>query len=362
MNWDIFCRVVDNFGDAGVVWRLSRQLVQEHGIKVRLIIDDLVTLARLEPQVKPQLTQQVVSGIEISSWSDQVHPRDHLQVALETFGCDIPSNYLNALSQQPGPHVWINLEHLSAEGWVGDFHGLSSPGLASALPRHFFFPGFAPNTGGVLCEAGLLEARHQFNQISPLPGDATQVSLFAYPHAPVEPLLEQWESALLPVVCRLPQGIPLADQVRQITGATGSVHRQGQLQIHWIPFTDQPGYDRLLWSSHFNFVRGEDSFLRAQWAGVPLLWQIYPQAENAHGVKLDAFLERYCEGWERDLKERYRAWSAFWNGRATEVPNWDQWVEDWPRLRVQAESWAERLLAQPSLGNNLVSFAREMLK
>ena len=27
VTWDIFCSVVDNFGDIGVTWRLARQLV-----------------------------------------------------------------------------------------------------------------------------------------------------------------------------------------------------------------------------------------------------------------------------------------------------------------------------------------------
>jgi uncharacterized repeat protein (TIGR03837 family) len=362
VNWDVFCKVVDNFGDAGVVWRLCRQLSHEHGQQVRLIIDDLATLAKLQPQVQPGSPEQVVEGVCIAPWDDTLLPQTNLQVVLETFGCNPPLAYLEALSKQPGPHSWINLEHLSAESWVGDFHGLSSPGLAAPMPRCFFFPGFGQNTGGLLREDHLLSQREAFNQSHPLASDVIQVSLFAYPNAPVQKLLEQWERARVPVCLKLPQEIPLAEQIRQITGATGAVYTCGSLEIHWIPFTHQPGYDRLLWASHFNFVRGEDSFVRAQWAGVPLLWQIYSQAQNAHWTKLEAFLDLYCQGWEPDLKERYLAWSRFWNGVSPEIPDWDQWVEDWPRLRDYAGRWAEALGAQPSLTTNLVSFARKMLK
>ncbi len=57
--------------------------------------------------------------------------------------------------------------------------------------------------------------------------------------------------------------------------------------------TDQSDYDHLLWCCDFNLVRGEDSFLRAQWAARPFLWHIYPQADAAHLEKLTAFLELY---------------------------------------------------------------------
>ncbi|HET9045379.1 MAG TPA: elongation factor P maturation arginine rhamnosyltransferase EarP, partial [Casimicrobiaceae bacterium] len=40
-RWDVFCKVVDNFGDAGVCWRLARQLVAEHDLAVTLWIDVL---------------------------------------------------------------------------------------------------------------------------------------------------------------------------------------------------------------------------------------------------------------------------------------------------------------------------------
>ena len=47
LSWDIFCTVVDNYGDIGVCWRLARQLAAEHGFAVRLWVDDLASFARL---------------------------------------------------------------------------------------------------------------------------------------------------------------------------------------------------------------------------------------------------------------------------------------------------------------------------
>lgn len=389
MNWDVFCKVVDNFGDAGVVWRLCRQLSLEQHQRVRLIIDDISTLARLEPGVN---ISQLVDGVEVVHWSANVCPPADLHqsvplMVLETFGCNPPASYLNALAAKPET-AWINLEYLSAEAWVGDFHGRSSPGLDLPITRHFFFPGFDEHTGGLLREQNLLAQRDDFRRSHPRLDNALHVSLFAYPQAPVESLLKLWRQARQPVVCYLPQGIPLAARVLELidssdqkgsaagSGAGGDrnalcasawvqptrVHRDGNLEIRFIPFTNQPGYDQLLWSCDLNLVRGEDSFVRAQWAGVPLLWQLYPQEGNAHLIKMEAFLERYCQGWEEGLRQRYVSWMRFWNGAASETPGWDQWVEDMPRLTEMSEDWARQLAGQPDLATQLVKFAAKMLK
>ena len=65
-RWDVFCRVVDNYGDAGVCWRLARQLAIEHGCDVTLWIDRLETLARFQPGIDVEATTQSVAGITIA--------------------------------------------------------------------------------------------------------------------------------------------------------------------------------------------------------------------------------------------------------------------------------------------------------
>ena len=74
----------------------------------------------------------------------------------------------------------------------------------------------------------------------------------------------------------------------------GAARTRGALTVRVLPFVPQDDYDRLLWACDVNFVRGEDSFVRAQWAGQPFLWHIYLQDENLHHVKLRAFLQRYA--------------------------------------------------------------------
>ena len=60
---DLFCRVVDNYGDIGVCWRLARQLDTEHDCKVRLIVDDLAAFRFIAPGIDPTLTQQNLLGV-----------------------------------------------------------------------------------------------------------------------------------------------------------------------------------------------------------------------------------------------------------------------------------------------------------
>ncbi len=118
-RWDVFCRIVDNFGDIGVCWRLSQQLAHEHNLQVRLFIDDLAVASHIIPDLNCELNSQVINHVEILNWqsADTAQPAD---VALETFSCELPANYLAAML---GNTIWVNLEYLSAESWVAEFQG-----------------------------------------------------------------------------------------------------------------------------------------------------------------------------------------------------------------------------------------------
>ena len=125
LRWDIFCSVVDNYGDAGVAWRLARQLAAEHGRAVRLFIDTLPALARIAPDVDPSREHQQVRGVAITRWGGAEHglaPTTPAPVVIEAFGCGLPSSYLEAM--RAAPPAWINLEYLSAEICIEGYRGL----------------------------------------------------------------------------------------------------------------------------------------------------------------------------------------------------------------------------------------------
>ncbi|WP_312935940.1 elongation factor P maturation arginine rhamnosyltransferase EarP [Pseudomonas sp.] len=374
-TWDIFCTVVDNYGDIGVTWRLARQLAQEHDLAVRLWVDDLSAFVRLCPQAQVQAAAQYQEGVHVLQWSSpwcEVAPGD---VVIGAFGCSLPQAYVEALRTRATPALWLNLEYLSAEDWVDGCHGLASP-QPNGLRRWFFFPGFTERTGGLLREASLLarraafaadaSARQQFLQalgVRPA-ADARLISLFAYEN----PQLGAWLGAMAEgsQACHVlvPEGRIVAGLRAWLNEpglAVSDVRQRGNLTVQVLPFVSQDDYDRLLWCCDFNAVRGEDSFVRAQWAGGVLLWHIYVQEENAHWEKLEAFLTRYCQGLTPAASEALRGLWCAWNMNQDMAAAWRALQPHWQTLGQHAECWRAAQAVQPDLATALVQFYRNWI-
>lgn len=361
--WDVFCAVVDNHGDLGVCWRLANQL-SESGHRVRLWVDNAQALQWMAPHA----LQDPQAPIQVLPWpEDQVvsHPHQHTvgiatlepaQVWLEAFGCHIPEGWVSAQLAARHmlalkPPVWLNLEYLSAETWVTRMHRLPSPvlqGPASGCTKWFYYPGFTPDTGGLLREADLLKRRAAWK----VEGATTHISLFCYEPPALAELLALLDSNTHLWVC--------AGRPTQAVQAVLADHPHLASTLQWtaLPYMPQPQFDELLWSCQLNLVRGEDSLVRALWAGQPLVWHIYPQDDFAHVAKLDAFLD-----WLQ-APTSLRAFHHRYNGLPTELaqtplawPDHDTMTE-W-RDCIQAAR--ERLLAQPSLVEQLVSFVAKKL-
>lgn len=329
MQADVFCRVIDNFGDIGVTWRLVRQLQREHNWQIRLWVDDLKSFQRLEPRVG-LLPRQHLNGIEIIDWTPatDLHPKE---VIIAMFSCDLPAVYLTQLHESSRPKsLWINLEYLTAEDWVEGCHRL--PSLRSDdLISHFFFPGFTAKTGGLPRESDLIAQRDKWQTdhaaqrifleklglseraiaarfpLTPHTLQARLVNLFCYDNAPVNQLIEALSADQRQTVLLIPEGIHpqlLSEQC-------------GQLFIERIPFLPQTEYDKVLWMADLNFVRGEDSIVRGIWAGKPLIWQIYPQTENTHLQKLQAWLAR--TGLPEDICNLIASWNPESNEPANKI-------------------------------------------
>ncbi|MBM7059245.1 elongation factor P maturation arginine rhamnosyltransferase EarP [Pseudomonas sp. UL073] len=373
-TWDIFCSVVDNYGDIGVTWRLARQLVAEHEQGVRLWVDDLQAFARLCPQADLAAERQWQHGVEVRHWPAEWQPVEAADVVIEAFACHLPPVYVAAMAAK-GQVLWLNLEYLSAEDWVGGCHGLPSL-QASGLAKYFFFPGFSRDTGGLLREAGLL-ARRQAFQTDPearraflaelgvqLQPGARLISLFAYENAALAGWLDALAAGATPTQLLVPQGRILADLqawLKLDELAVGGSWRRGNVQVHVLPFVRQEQYDLLLWSCDFNAVRGEDSFVRAQWAGRPLLWHIYEQDEHAHWDKLQAFLDRYRQGLSPAADAALAGLWRAWNAGEGMADSWSACLQSWPELSEHAEHWCTEQAAQSDLAATLVLFYRNWI-
>ncbi|SFN38544.1 conserved hypothetical protein, PP_1857 family [Formivibrio citricus] len=363
-RWDIFCTVVDNFGDIGVCWRLARQLAQEHGLLVRLWVDDLASFARIQPEIDPALDEQPCQGVIVCRWSDPFPQAEPADVVVEAFACELPPGYVARM--RAAKPVWINLEYLSAEDWVEGCHGLVSP--QAGLAKYFFFPGFSGRTGGVPGEAVMRAARAQWSpadgaaflsRFAPVNEGALAISLFAYENPALAGLLRGWSAAGRPVHAFLPEG-RLLPQVRQALAAPGlnpgETVRSGALTLTCLPMLPQDDYDRLLWSCDLNFVRGEDSFVRAQWAARPFVWHIYPQDDEAHHHKLTAYMDRYVAGMDTEAAVSLRNFWLAWNVGESADKAWPSFEVALPLLQAHAQAWVVRLTANGDLAANLVKF------
>jgi uncharacterized repeat protein (TIGR03837 family) len=370
-RWDIFCTVIDNLGDIGVTWRLARQLAAEFGLEVRLWVDDLAALQRLWPEAADADCQRL-AGVEVRHWRTPFAAGVSVaDVVIEAFACELPPEYrADMLRRQAAgaPPLWINLEYLSAEAWIEECHGLASP-QPDGLNKYFYFPGFSSRSGGLLRERCLIGARDHFLKegsarlLAELGVDAPAarlLSLFCYPDAPLAALLDKLTATGAPWHCLVPEG-PLLKPLAELLGypelAGGRPARCGPLTLQPIPFLRQDRYDQLLWSCDLNLVRGEDSLVRAIWAGKPFIWHIYRQQDGAHWPKLDALLDRYLRTAPTALHVPLRALWHKWNGADADSsgeelltgPLFDIW-------RHTADSWAGALAQQQDLASGLVQF------
>lgn len=352
LRWDIFCRVIDNHGDLGVCWRLARDLAGR-GAAARLWVDDARALAWMAPGG--------AAGVEVRAWDEASASVEPGEVVVEAFGCDPPEAFV-ARMHRPQPPAWINLEYLSAESYVERSHGLPSPvmsGPGRGLTKWFFYPGFTSGTGGLLREPDLMTRQSGFDSRAWLAAHATLphpqeqvVSLFCYAHAP----FGAWLAALSrrPTLLLVTSGAAATGLSAQLPTplVPGQIQRHGLARIHALPALTQVDYDHLLWSADLNFVRGEDSFVRAQWAARPFVWHIYQQDDDAHAAKLQAFLDAYLTtATALDAPAIRRTWQ-WWNGLEAAPPSPD-WGSAAPLL---AHSWRKHLLQQDDLTTALTRF------
>lgn len=350
MLWDIFCRVIDNYGDLGVCWRLCRDL-QRHGQRVRLWADDTRPLQWMADRPLPV-------GIQVLRWAHAGNEKvlsqlEASQVWVEAFACALPDAfvawYRRELVEQP---VWINLEYLSAEPVVDQLHGLPSPvfsGPGAGWTKWFFYPGFTPVSGGVIHEDGLLQRQSRFDRRSWLAGQGIEwrgerlVSLFSYRTSALAAFLQALARGAAPTRLLVAAGSSAA-HVRAL--------RQhffgGRLRVHYLDHLPQDDFDHMLWSCDLNLVRGEDSWVRAILAGKALAWQPYVQQDGVHAAKLQAFLERI--GLSEDWCRFHRIWSELQQDVLPPL--------DWSVGRQLVLDLRAQLLAAPSLTRQLLDFTR----
>lgn len=367
-SWDIFCKVIDNYGDIGVSWRLASILHRDFGKQVRLFVDDLKALKTLVPETQLLQNQQEIQQINVVHWKENLKIAKPSGVVIEAFGCTLPAEFIEQMRiYKP---IWINLEYFSAEPWVQDFHQQPSR-QANGLDKMFFFPSILPATGGLMREADLLARKaavvnsaHAWSDLGlPTPDKKSfKISLFAYENQGLESLLQIWSQSDQPIEVYLPNSRILTSALTVFPDLQpGQSYQLGQLTLHVLPFLPQNLYDHLLWLCDLNFVRGEESLVRAQWAGKPFIWHIYPTDDQAHWDKLHAFFEQYGNQLNPSARQALLEFNQAWNHQQLDDQIWSNFIAHYSELNTHADSWIWHLESLGELTSNMVKLVEPNL-
>jgi uncharacterized repeat protein (TIGR03837 family) len=314
----ILCKVVDNYGDIGFVYRLARSLtLHAPQSRIRLIVSNLSSFSKMAPGIDPNLPVQIYRGWIVYYWyADAICMKEFSKqqpdILLECFQCGRPDWMETLLFSQGVPRIvtCINIDYLTAETYAEDFHRLKSATRSTRVRKINFMPGFTSATGGLIIEKNVPETiihkkEHTF-----------EIALFSY------------EQNFAPVIDAIVQ----FQQEKRIKDSNFHVHvfvAEGKsagpfiaawetagkpFQITKLPFLSQTNWDKLLNTMSFNFIRGEDSLSRASLSGIPFIWHAYPQNENYQLVKVNALLDRikpFLDDNEFELL--FRVWNSYNN-------------------------------------------------
>jgi uncharacterized repeat protein (TIGR03837 family) len=360
-RWVIFCRVIDNLGDAGVCWRLACQLTEQFKLAVDLVIDQPHVLARFGRRATT--TAATAAPLRTISWleADDLPLGD---TTIAAFACRLPANYQQRLAARQAKSAhrrdWFNLEYLSAQKWVEQIHLLAST-HADGSVETFFMPGFTEKTGGLIREQ-TITPKSTRDAIRRAWGIDQQfaVSLFCYPTAPVSFLLEMLSAAGAKlnseVVLLVNEDLAIQLNIKNsLISAQPRFAQDSSPVVRVFPFQSQSAYDDLLLACDLNFVRGEDSWVRAIWAGQPFIWQAYEQDSATVQQKVRAFADQLPPlPHAPQLKHLLAQWNSFepldktvWQ-TALAAPAWRQWQEC-------SAQYCDRLSLTPDLASQLVA-------
>jgi len=336
---DIFCQVIDNYGDVGVAYRLAREFKRVYpNKKLRFIINQMEELNLIKKSEEIEIiTYQDISKIENSA-----------DLIIESFGCEIPKEYMDRALKNT--KLIINLEYFSAEDWVDDFH-LQESFLGENLKKYFFIPGLSKKSGGILLDNEFLERKKKvtknkgyylkkigINEKYDLIG-----SVFSYEKNfdfLIEELKKLDKKILLLILSEKTQ--------KNFIKYFDNVNNYDKIKFVKLPFFTYDKYEELLALCDFNLVRGEDSFVRALLLAKPFLWHIYPQEGNTHIKKLESFLEKYCPN-NKELKETFINYNI-------NKDNFSYFFKNFKGIQEHNKEYANYLIENCNLIEKLINF------
>lgn len=292
---DIFCQVIDNYGDVGVAYRLAREFKRVYpNKKLRFVINQIEELNLIRKS----------ENIEVILYKDISKIENSADLIIESFGCEIPKEYMDKALKKS--KLIINLEYFSAEKWVDDFH-LQESFLGGNLKKYFFIPGLSEKSGGILLDNEFLERKKKVEANKEYYLEKFEIkekydligSVFSY-EKNFDSLIEELKKLDKKIILLILSEKTQKNFIKYFDNG----NNYDKIKFVKLPFFTYDKYEELLALCDFNLVRGEDSFVRALLLGKPFLWHIYPQDENTHIKKLESFLEKYCSN-NKELKQTF---------------------------------------------------------
>ena len=340
---DIFCEVIDNYGDVGVAYRLAREFKRIYPHKrLRFFLNKTEEINLIKKS----------NDIEIIAYKDIFKVENSANLIIETFACEIPKRYMDKALKNS--KLIINLEYFSAENWVDDFH-LQESFLGGGLKKYFFIPGLSKKSGGILLDNEFLERKKQVEENREYYLEKFKIkekydligSVFSYEKnfdSLIKELKKLDKKVLLLVLSEKTQ--------KNFIKYFDNNNNYDKIKAVKLPFFTYDKYEELLSLCDFNLVRGEDSFVRALLLGKPFLWHIYPQEENIHIQKLNSFLEKYCPN-NNELKDTFINYNV-------NRDNFSYFFKNFKEIEEHNRKYANYLIENCNLMEKLINFIKKI--
>lgn len=290
----VLCKVVDNFGDVGVVWRLCRELLKKDStLKINLIIDDLKAFSCIWSEVEVGKEFQIVCGINVYDWNNYDYcyseflqnDGEKLQIILECFQCGRPEWMEKILFEDKLQRTVqiIMIDYLTAEKYAEDFHCLQSLTRSAKVQKVNFMPGFTEKTGGLIIG-------DEWKNLPERKVDGS-VLIFTYERnwkPLVRGILESQVAVRNGVKVAQGRGMQSFVDAWNEENAQSVIHN-AKLEV--LNYLSQNEWDKMMRNCSVLFIRGEESMSRACLSGIPFVWHAYPQSDEYQLVKVNALLE-----------------------------------------------------------------------
>ena len=340
---DIFCEVIDNYGDVGVAYRLAREFKRIYSNKqLRFIINKTEELDLIKK----------AEDITIIAYKNIDKIETPADLIIETFACNIPETYMNKALKTS--KLIINLEYFSSENWVDDFH-LQESFLGGNLKKYFFIPGLSEKSGGIILDKEFLDRKNKvqenreyyLKQFNINENYDLIISVFSY---------EKNFDNFLKTLQKLDKKVLLLllseKTQKNFIKYFDNNNYYDKIKAVKLPFFTYDKYEELLALCDINLVRGEDSFVRALLLAKPFLWHIYPQDENAHIIKLESFLEKYCPN-NKELKETFINYNI-------NKDDFSYFFKNLDKIKKYNEKYADYLIENCNLIDKLINFIEKI--